>query len=319
MPDPGPTSVLGPAELRQMQRLAQQVTALRPDLLNGEATIGELAWVWSKDVDALGHCWRHRFWHTNGELTAWGWAWLPHTLQRLDGTATRIATANLLWQTHPDHHDLLPEILDWYDTVAGDVEQHMTIQESDTDAQKHVAAHGYTFDEDDESWVQWNTRDLTDVPQPVLPENYRFRTAADVSTADAVEAHINAWPKSRLTAETFAKVQQTWPYRPDLHVLIEAPDGTLAATAITWYDETTRTAEFEPVGTHQNHRRKGLGTALQLYGMQLAKEAGATRMFVACVGVPTKTAARDMYYGVGFRPITRDLPQVKNAAAPTDK
>ena len=80
-----------------------------------------------------------------------------------------------------------------------------------------------------------------------------------------------------------------------------------------------RSIEVEPVGTHQNHRRKGLGTALQLYGMRLAKEAGATRMFVACVGVPTKTAARDMYYGVGFRPITRDLPQVKNAAAPTDK
>ncbi|MFC0438423.1 N-acetyltransferase [Kutzneria buriramensis] len=301
---------LGPAELRQMQHLAQQVTALRPDLLNGDATIGELAWVWAKDVDALGHSWRHRFWHTNGQLTAWGWAWLPH-----DGTTT----ANLLWQTHPDHPELLPEILDWYDATAGDVVRHLTIQQADTHAQNHVAAHGYTLDEDDKSWVQWNTRDLTDVPQPVLPENYRFRTAADVPITDAVQAHMNAWPKSRLTDKAFAKVQETWPYRPDLHVLIEAPDGTLAASAITWFDETTRTAEFEPVGTHQNFRRKGLGTALQLYGMQLAKNAGATRMFVACAGEPTNTAARAMYYGVGFRPITRDLPQIKNAAAPTGR
>ncbi|MGK9230465.1 hypothetical protein KXS07_02125 [Inquilinus limosus] len=35
---------LGPTELRLMQGLAQQVTALRPDLLNADATVGELAW-----------------------------------------------------------------------------------------------------------------------------------------------------------------------------------------------------------------------------------------------------------------------------------
>jgi len=43
---------LGPTELRLMQGLAQQVTALRPELLNGDATVGELAWVWAKDFDA---------------------------------------------------------------------------------------------------------------------------------------------------------------------------------------------------------------------------------------------------------------------------
>lgn len=44
---------LGPTELRLMQGLAQQVTALRPELLNGDATVGELAWGWAKDFDAL--------------------------------------------------------------------------------------------------------------------------------------------------------------------------------------------------------------------------------------------------------------------------
>jgi GNAT superfamily N-acetyltransferase len=58
-------------------------------------------------------------------------------------------------------------------------------------------------------------------------------------------------------------------------VLIEAPDGTLAATAIVWLDESTRTGEFEPVGTHRDFRRQGLGRALQLYGMHLARAAGA--------------------------------------------
>ena len=53
---------LGPTELRLMQGLAQQVTALRPELLNGDATVGELAWIWAKDFDALNQFWRHRLW-----------------------------------------------------------------------------------------------------------------------------------------------------------------------------------------------------------------------------------------------------------------
>lgn len=59
---------LGPTELRLMQGLAQQVTALRPELVNGDATVGELAWVWAKDFDALNQFWRHRLWFVDGRL-----------------------------------------------------------------------------------------------------------------------------------------------------------------------------------------------------------------------------------------------------------
>lgn len=47
--------------------------------------------------------------------------------------------------------------------------------------------------------------------------------------------------------------------------------------------------------------------------MHLARAAGADRMLVACLGAPAHPAARNMYYGVGFRELTRDLPQVKVA------
>ncbi|TPI42079.1 GNAT family N-acetyltransferase [Mesorhizobium sp. B3-1-9] len=218
-----------------MQGLAQDVTALRPELLNGDATIGELAWVWAKDFDALSPFWRHRLWFVDGRLAAWGWACLPHRVPRGDGAVREVETANLIWQTHPHRAAMLGEILDWYDEVAGVALQR--------------------------GGVRACTADLA-VPG-------------------------------------------------DLHVLIAAPDGTLAATAIIWLDETTRTAEFEPVGTHRDFRRRGLGTALQLRGMRLAKATAARRMLVACRGAPADPAARYMYYGVGFRPISRDLPQVK--------
>lgn len=308
---------LGENELRLMQGLAQQVMAQRPELVNGDASVGELAWVWAKDVDALGRFWRHRLWFVDGRLAAWGWAHLPYRVPRGDGSFREAGTANLIWQTHPARPELLAEILDWYDDVAAGVDRSLTVQSGDVRAQTIVAAHGYAFDAeagaDDGSWVQFNARELMEVPEPALPESFRFLSAADVPTADAVRAHRDAWHPSGLTEAAFERVRRTWPYRADLHPLVAAPDGTLAATAIIWLDEATRTAEFEPVGTHRDFRRKGLGTALQLHGMRLARAAGATRMLVACLGAPAHPAARNLYYGVGFRPFTRDLPQIKAA------
>lgn len=308
---------LGPTELRQMQSLAQQVAAMRPELLNGDATVGELAWVWGKDFDALNRFWRHRMWLVGDRLVAWGGVHLPYRVRRSDGKFLEVDTARLIWQTHPHRPELLTEILGWYDDVASDVDRLLIVQSEDVRAQAIVAAHGYTFDaeagSDDGSWVQFNIRELTDVPDPALPKGFRFLTAKDVSVADAVKAHWDAWHPSSFTETAFERVRQTWPYRADLHALIEAPDGTLAATAIIWLDDSTQTAEFEPVGTHRDFRRRGLGTALQLYGMHLARAAGANRMLVACLGAPAHPAARNMYYGIGFREFTRDLPQIKIA------
>ena len=296
-----------------MQGLAQEVTAIRPELLNGDATVGELAWVWAKDVHVLGPYWRHRMWFVDGKLAAWGWVCLPYSVPRSDGTFRESKAASLTWQTHPDRPTLLNEILDWYDDVAGDCDRLVIVQSADDAAQTIAATHGYVVDADDDDWIQFNMRDLTDLPDPMLPEGFRFLCADDVTPAAAVQAHRDAWFPSVFSEPAFDQVKQTWPYRSDLHVLVAAPDGTLAATAIVWLDEATQMAEFEPVGTHRDYRRRGLGTALQLHGMHRAKAAGANRMLVACLGSPAQPAARTMYERVGFRAITRDLPHIKVA------
>jgi GNAT superfamily N-acetyltransferase len=80
-----------------------------------------------------------------------------------------------------------------------------------------------------------------------------------------------------------------------------------------WLDEVNRTAEFEPVGTHRDFRRQGIGTALLWHGMLLAREAGAREMTVPCLGAPGHPEAKGLYYGVGFREFTRDAPLLKRA------
>jgi GNAT superfamily N-acetyltransferase len=308
------------ADVRLMQGLAQRVTAVRRDLVNADATFGELAWIWGKGHASDGSTWRRRLWFAEDALVAWGWAYLPHQVRRSDGSVKDVTSAYLGYQVHPDHAALVDEVIDWYDVVAAGLERTLLPGAADEFALKRWAAHGYETDPaslgDTGNWTQFNERDLTDLTHPALPAGFRFRTAEEAGPVAAVQAHVDAWAPSSYTAEGYEGVRRTAPYRGDLHVLVEAPDGTMAASTIMWLDEVNRTAEFEPVGTHPAYRRRGLGTAMLLHGMHLARAAGATHMTVGCLGAPGHPNARALYYGVGFRMLTRDAPLIKHAGQP---
>ncbi|MER6262844.1 GNAT family N-acetyltransferase [Streptomyces sp900105245] len=304
------------ADVELMQDLAQRVTAVRPDLVNSDASLGELAWIWGKGHAREGGSWVRRLWFSGDVLVAWGWVALPHRVSRGDGSVKDVTGAALTYQVHPDHRELVDEVIDWYDAVAAGVERTVVPSAADEYALGRWAAHGYGTDPaalgDTGSWTQLNRRVLDDVARPVLPDGFRFRTADEAGPRAAVRAHVDAWEPSTYTAEGYEGVRRTPPYRGDLHVLVEAPDGTMAASTIMWLDVVNRTAQFEPVGTHPDHRRRGLGTAMLLHGMRLAREAGADHMTVACLGAPGHARARGLYYGVGFREFTRDAPLIKS-------
>jgi GNAT superfamily N-acetyltransferase len=249
------------------------------------------------------------------DLVAWGWAYLPHQVRLSDGAVKDVTGADMAYQVHPDHAGLVDKVIDWYDGVAVGLERTVILQVADEFALKRWTAHGYETDPaslgDNASWTQFNERDLGDVEQPVLPDGFRFRTADEVGPEAAVQAHLDAWAPSTYTAEAYQCVRRTPPYRGDLHVLVQAADGTMAASTIMWLDEANKTVEFEPVGTHPNYRRLGLGKAMLLHGMHLAREAGANHVTVACEGAPGHSQARRLYYGVGFREFTRDVPLIK--------
>jgi GNAT superfamily N-acetyltransferase len=311
----GDFDLLTVEDVELMQGLAQRVTAVLPDLVNSDASFGELAWIWGKGHAAHGRTWPRRLWFSRGDLVAWGWAYLPHRVRRSDGSVKDIAGAYLGYQVHPDHATLVDYVIDWYDRVAANLERRVLPNMADGYALRRWTAHGYETDPaslgDTGSWTQLNERDLTDVEPPSLPDGFRFRTADEAGPQAAVRAHVDAWAPSTYTAEGYEGVRRMAAYRGDLHVLVEAPDGTMAASTIMWLDDVNRTAEFEPVGTHPDYRRMGLGRAMLLHAMRLARDAGATHMTVACLGAPGHPAARGLYYSVGFRPLTRDAPLLK--------
>lgn len=311
--------ILTAADIPLMQDLAQRVTAVRPDLISAGASYGELAWEWGKGCAAYSTTWPRRFWYADSELVAWAWAFLPRQVRRNDGSVREVTGAELSYQIHPDHRHLIDEVIDWYDGMAAGLDRAVFPTSAEEAALKRWIAHGYQPDAgalgDDGDWTQLNQRDLADVEEPVLPAGYRFRTAGEVGAEAAVRAHVDAWSPSPYTLQSYQDVRATAAYRDDLHVLVEAPDGTMAASAIMWFDPLNRSIEFEPVGTHPGHRRLGLARSMLLHGMHLARAAGATHATVVCQGAPGRPAARELYFGLGFREVSRDVPLLKAADA----
>jgi GNAT superfamily N-acetyltransferase len=309
--------LMTPADLELMQDLARRVTAVRPDLITSGASVGELAWIFGRGHTARGSGWPRRLWFADDALVAWGWAFFPYRARLSDGSMKEVTGADLVYQVHPDHRELVDEVIDWYDGVAAGQERTVMPSAADEFGLRRWAAHGYETDPDSlgdtGSWTQLNERDLDDLEQPVLPDGFRFRNADETGPAAVVQAHVDAWAPSPYTAEAYAGVRRTPPYRGDLHVLVEAPDGTMAASTIMWLDDVNRTAEFEPVGTHPGFRRLGLARAMLLHGMRLARDAGAEQMTVVCLGAPGYPKARGLYYSLGFKMFTRDAPLIKRA------
>jgi GNAT superfamily N-acetyltransferase len=79
-------------------------------------------------------------------------------------------------------------------------------------------------------------------------------------------------------------VQRVPLYRRDLNIVAVAPDGELAAICTVWFDDVTRTAVLEPVGTHPEHQKRGLGKAVMSDGLRRAERLGATLATVSSYG-----------------------------------
>lgn len=107
--------------------------------------------------------------------------------------------------------------------------------------------------------------------------------------------------------EWYRNVQRIPLYCRDLDIVAVAPDGELAAFCTVWVDDVTRTAVFEPVGTHPDHQKRGLGKAVMSEGLRRAQKLGAT---LATVSSYTP-AAHALYESMGFTEFDLLEPWIK--------
>jgi ribosomal protein S18 acetylase RimI-like enzyme len=142
--------------------------------------------------------------------------------------------------------------------------------------------------------------ELAGLAEPVLPKGYTIRAVRGPDEAAALADVHAASFGSTWTPELYRKLMESPGYAPEREFVIVAPDGTFAAFTVTWHDRLNRIGYFEPVGTHKDHRRRGLGRAVVRYGMQQLAAVGMEYATVASFS--NNEAARELYKACGFTP-----------------
>jgi GNAT superfamily N-acetyltransferase len=100
---------------------------------------------------------------------------------------------------------------------------------------------------------------------PRLPAGFSIRWLEPQLDAAYVELHRAAWSTrapSDYDSRMHASVTSMPDFERELVPIVAAPGGTLAAYCIAWFDPRTQTVEIEPLGTHPEYRRLGLGRAI---------------------------------------------------------
>jgi ribosomal protein S18 acetylase RimI-like enzyme len=133
-----------------------------------------------------------------------------------------------------------------------------------------------------------------------LPPGFTLRPLNGSAEVEAyVELHRAAFQTKNMTVEWRQRTLQMPQYRPDLDLVIAAPDGRLAAFCITWLHPNGRTGEIEPLGVHPDFQRLGLGRAIALAALHRLQTLGATQANVTTDG--ERDPARQLYESIGFQ------------------
>jgi ribosomal protein S18 acetylase RimI-like enzyme len=281
----------GDADLRRMQELAAECWRLEGPFV--DAHVGDLPWRMYQHLDKLSEV-RVDLWLDEVERVR-AWAWLWQTRGELD------------FQLHPESRELLGEVLEWFESAAepsdeGDVMAWALEAHEETVAALEAA--GYELD--GASWYEHMVVSLDEaLTEAHVPEGYELRTVrGDEDVERRVAVHRAAFAPSRVVPESYRRVMQAWPYRPELDQVAVAPDGSFAAFCLCWLDEENLVGNLEPVGTHPDHRRRGLARAVSLAGLRSLRTAGAETALVYSVGGSHTT---QLYESVGFTSRSRHL------------
>ena len=175
----------------------------------------------------------------------------------------------------------------------------------------------YDFKPEQEYFVLFKRSLAGSLDVTPLPEGFSLRPSRGAQDARlrSVTSHA-AFGSSKPFEEYWPRTlrfMQSQVYVPEHEIFVVSPNGEIAAFCIIWTDERSKSGQFEPVATHPNFQRMGLGKSLLFEGLRRLKSEG---MDEACVCTNDDNAAAiRLYESVGFQKAKRLLTYRKKRTA----
>lgn len=254
--------------------------------------VGDIAWEWHAIPGARDR-FRTAVWAAGEAVLAWAWVELPGHLELL---------------VDPVASDLLPHILDWFESVATGAERSCVVMEGDREERAALSRRGYRSQQDG-PFFRRHVHTLDDLPAVSLPDGF---TITQVGAGDAerrAAAHRAGWSDfgSRVTGDSYRRVMAADPYRARTDLVVVSPDGDWVASALGWYDETNGVGLVEPVSCAPAFRGRGLATAVNVALLHVFRSLGATSSVILPRGDEAYPGPGRLYRSIGYQPGARTL------------
>jgi len=253
-------------------------------------TAGEFDW-WQCIDNEPGGMGRARLWFEGDRLIGVSYPHSGHVDLMVHPHYTYVTHPMLAWAEKNRLIDTGPETILTTFSFAGDRTRNAVLRE-----------RGYRRQND---FYALRRRVVADsLPPAPLPPGYFIRQLrGEADLEQRVASHRSAFPHTRVSLPGYRRALTTASYRPDLDLVVTAPDGVIAAFTTIWYDADNRIATFEPVGVHADHRRKGLARAVMVEGLRRLQALGARQAFLNSHF--DNRAANRLYDALGFRELDR--------------
>jgi mycothiol synthase len=149
------------------------------------------------------------------------------------------------------------------------------------------------------------------------PDGFIVRPlAGENEVRDYVELHRSVFGSKNMTANWRKRTLQHPAYKPDLDIVVESPDGRLAAFCICWLNENSLDGQVEPLGCHKDFRRLALGRVALSEGLRRLQNHGVQNIFVETDSY--RDTAFRLYESFDFKVIQNVLVYRKDYRAETD-
>ncbi len=264
--------------------------------------VGDLGWEFGYSPD-LEPGWHMALWERGGQIVGWAWLARTHLCVLIDPRAGLRGEPGAELTGEPCFF-LMGEMLDWAFAVAGAAVEVTVATTQDQDI-RALVRRGYTLAPSDQFFLNMQ-RSLADLPPiPALPEGFMIRSIGADDVAARAELHRLVWSSAGPTEAAYEAMTRRWPYRADLDRVVVTPDGQMVAYLHGWYDEQARVGEFEPVGTLEEFRGRGLSRALGYSVLHAFHDLGGEYALVYARGDDGYPVPRQVYSALGFREYSR--------------
>ena len=207
---------------------------------------------------------------------------------------------------HPNHMSAAREIVSW---------MQGRVNEMKKDEGEEVNMN-FVVDDDDEEFIHLlsdigfqkgeieGDKQVRPIDSPIpaysLPEGYTIRSATIEKdfrkyreVQMAVFPHIVSMSKDLLQLYRTASF-----YHEDLDIVVIDPYGEFAAFCTARIDPLSKIAELEPVGTHPDHRKRGLAKAVICESLKRLEKYDPSAVVI--LGAAPTDGARRLYKSIGF-------------------